>query len=126
MVSTIHSREEIIMQRRRRPRDNQYNKQFLLLVFGERAVTDVGIPRVIYYYNHIMKGVDLSDQLNASYRPKVRVRRYWFVMKEHGAAVPRVNSYVICQYATRKADSHGNKKLMTEWVEAFMGHAAAL
>ncbi len=62
MVSTIHSGEEVIKQRRRRPRDNQYNKQFLPLVFGERAVADVEIPRVIDYCNHKMKGVDLSDQ----------------------------------------------------------------
>jgi len=71
MVLTIHSSEELIMRRGRRPRDNQHNKQFLLLVLGERAVADVEIPGVIDYYNHKMKGVDLSDQLNANYRPKV-------------------------------------------------------
>ncbi len=90
MVSTIHSGEEEIMQRRRRSRDNQYNKQFLPLVFGERSVADVEIPRLIDYYNHKMKGVDLSDQLNASYRPQVRVRENWFAMWEHVAAVARV------------------------------------
>ncbi len=47
MVSTIHSGEEVIKQRRRRPRDNQYKKQFLPLVFKERAVADVEIPQEI-------------------------------------------------------------------------------
>ncbi len=81
---------------------------------------------MIDHYNHKMKVVDLSNQLNASFRTKVQVRRYWFAMWEHGTTIARVNSYVVCWYVNQKADSHGNQKFMTEWVEAFMGHATAL
>ncbi len=59
-------------------------------------MADVEIPGVIDYYNHKIKGVDKKEQLNARYRPKV-------AMWEYGAAVARVNSYVICWYANRKA-----------------------
>ncbi len=57
IVSTNQSKEAVIMLRRSRPRDNQYNKQFLLLDFGERALTDVEIPRAIDYYNLKIKSV---------------------------------------------------------------------
>ncbi len=35
IVSIIHSGEEVIMQRRKRPRDNQHNKQFFRLFLGQ-------------------------------------------------------------------------------------------
>ncbi len=70
MVSTIHSGIEVIKRRRRRPRENQHNKQYLLLLFGDKAVAHVEIPRVIDFYNHKMEGVGVSDLLNAGQSSK--------------------------------------------------------
>ncbi len=127
MVSTMHSGEEVIERKRRKPRENKHNKSFLPLVFGERAIARVEIPGVIDFYNHKMKGVDLSDQLNANYRPKLRVRRYWFAMWEHGADVARVNSYVVTRASKTIPDTRSNQKqFMMEWVDAFHGRACAL
>ncbi len=47
----------MIERRRTRPRENQHNKQFILLIFVDKAVANVEIPRVIDHYNHKMKGV---------------------------------------------------------------------
>ena len=69
-----------------------------------------------------MKGVDLSDQLIAYYRPQVQCRRYWLAMFFHGLDIVRVNSYVVASW---EGDAESQKQYLVEWIEALTGRSNA-
>ncbi|CAJ1938795.1 unnamed protein product [Cylindrotheca closterium] len=122
VVSTLHDGTESIVRRRRRPRVTVLNKAHVDTVFGNSAVKQIGIPGFIDDYNHWMGGVDKSDQYIAYYRPKLRVRRYWMAMMNHGLDIVRINAYIIY----KKLSNHPkveHKEFITEFIEALVGRA---
>jgi len=111
MVSSIHTGEEKILRKRKRPRKNATNKNHLPQIFGDEAVAEIEIPDVVIDYNFKMKGVELSDQLIAYYCPQVRCRRYWLAMFFHGLDIVRVNPNVVASW---EGDAESQKQYLRE------------
>ena len=125
MVSTVHNGTETIKRNRRRPRQNQTNKNHIEKIWGENAKTEIKIPSVIDDYNHWMLGVDKSDQLIAYYRPVLRVRRYWMALMFHGLDILRINMYIIHLQLLDDANQLDHKTFLCEFISALLGRAAA-
>ena len=51
MVSSIHTGEEKILRKRKRPQKNATNKNHLPQIFGDEAVAEIEIPGVVDDYN---------------------------------------------------------------------------
>ncbi len=51
MVLTIHTGEEEILQKRKRPQKNATNKNHLPQIFGDEPVAEIEIPGVVDDYN---------------------------------------------------------------------------
>ena len=68
-VSNVHSgiKGESILKERCRPRINVLNNIGVCLVWEEEHTKKVRIPGIVDDYNHWMLGVDVADQLIASY-----------------------------------------------------------
>ncbi len=131
MVSTVDSGEEVVEKIWRSPRENKINKQALPKVFGNNHSAIVGIPEVIDYYNHKMKGVDMSDQQISNYWPLLQNHHYLIALFMHGLDIARINSFIVCksQAKNHKANSRikrSQKYFMTGWVEALKGQADAM
>ncbi len=124
IVSTIHTGEEAVKITRKRPRKNATNKHHLPLLFGDKSVAEFKIPGIIYDYNYKMKGVNLSDQLIAYYRPQVRCQCNWLAMFLHGLDVIHVNSYIVTSW--EGTNSSSQKQYLTEYIESLISCANAI
>lgn len=73
MVSLVHSglEGEDIEQTRRQPRLNKTNKNNVVDVWGKEYKKKISITVIINDYNYWMNGVDVADELNSNYRPKL-------------------------------------------------------
>ena len=74
MVSTVHTGQETIVKRRRKPRETSTNYQHITTVFGSDWEKMIAIPGCsIDDYNHTMNGFeDKAYQLISYYRPQIR------------------------------------------------------
>ena len=81
-----------IMRVRHWQRINELNKGFVL---GERATKIIKVPGILNDYNHWMFGVDITDGLIASYRPKIRCRQTWMPIMLHCFDILHVNCYIL-------------------------------
>ena len=66
-VSNVHLGTESIKKECCRPRINELNKVGVRSVWGEDHTKKIRIPGIVDDYNHWMLGVDVADQLFASY-----------------------------------------------------------
>jgi len=129
MVTNVHKGDESVERARKRPRKTNTNRRHLEEVWGQRAVVDVHIPKIIDDYNHWMLGVDKADQFIAYYRPNLRCRRVWMPLLFHGFDVARVNSYIAASHLGWKSKIRGgisngaHKEFITGYVKAFLARA---
>ena len=95
MVSNVHMRakDESVMKQTKKPRVNEFNRKYILLVWGDEHIVAVKIPQIINSCNQWMLGVNLVDQLIAYYRSRVCCCRTWMPLLLHSADIIRVNSY---------------------------------
>ena len=122
MVTTVHNRYEVVLRKRKRPRENVKNRQQLRNVWGNSWAVNIEIPQVIDDYNHYMGGCDKAYQLISNYKPKLRCRRTWFPMFLHSLDICRVNSYII---AKQKDQSINQKDFILDWITALNERAFA-
>jgi hypothetical protein len=115
MCTTVHEGIETFLRKRKRPRENQFNKQNVRAVWGNNWCANVVIPQVIDDYNKYMGGVDKAYQLISNYKPKLRCRRTWMPMFLHGLNVCRLNSYII---AKQKGVCNNQKDFLIEWIRS--------
>jgi hypothetical protein len=125
MVSNVHHGNEVVKRNRKKPRQNQTNRNHLQTVWGNEAVRNITIPKVIDDYNHWMNGVDKADQLISYFRPNLRCRRTWMPMFFHGLDIIRVNSYIACRElgwksARRQHIKKQHKEYTKEFIQALM------
>ncbi len=66
-LSTIHFPLDIVERLRKRPRKTSINAGIVLKVFGGDVIKKLPIPTFIDDYNHHMNGVDIANQMRASY-----------------------------------------------------------
>jgi Transposase IS4 len=73
-MSTVAADSQEVIRLRKRP--SSTSKQ-LRGAFGDEVLKNLPIPGLIDMYNHNMNGVDLADQMRASYSMKHRTHRTW-------------------------------------------------
>ena len=88
-------------------------------VWGTNHTVKIDIPLAIDDYNHWMLGCDLGDQLIASYRPTLRVRRYWMAMMFHGFDIIRINSYLAFK-DLNEGKPLSQKEYLAKFIEALL------
>jgi hypothetical protein len=64
---SIHREEDKVIRLRRRPKKTSTNAAIVLPIFGPLVRKKLAIPTVIDAYNHHMNGVDIANQLRASF-----------------------------------------------------------
>lgn len=94
MMSTVHDPSDRVPRMRRQPRETSTNATRVRRVL-QTARQRVEIPKVIDDYNHFMGGVDLADQLRATYSLQLRVSRVWMPLFFWVLEATLVNSYVL-------------------------------
>ena len=57
-------------------------------------------PNVICEYNQFMNGCDMLDQIVGYYRPRIRVRKWWWALYSWSLAVSTVNAWRLYQHTT--------------------------
>ena len=96
MVSTVHSgcEGEDVKVNRRRSGINPVNKNNVANVWGKQHRRRIFISVITNDYNHCINGVDITDQLIANYRPKIRCRRTWMPLMFHSLNILRINMFI--------------------------------
>jgi hypothetical protein len=120
MCTTVHDGYETILKKRKRPRENQFNKKHVREVWGTDWGANIDIPKIIDDYNNLMGGVDKAYQLIGYYRPKLRCRRTWMPMWLHSLDICRLNSYII---AKSKNVYSNQKEFVLDWISALNNRA---
>lgn len=77
-VHTVDKTEDFIIRTRRRPQKTSTNGPLVHRAFGDAAVKDMPIPRIINDYNFHMGGVDIANQHRAAYETHMRAYRSWW------------------------------------------------
>lgn len=66
-VHTVHQNTDAVVKNRRRPAGQTPGAKKARRAFGTERRKELPIPRLINDYNHCMGGVDIADQLRATY-----------------------------------------------------------
>ena len=123
MVSTVHTGDEEVLKRRKKPRENQFNRKNVRQVWGSNWCANIKIPGCINDYNNMMGGVDKAYQMISNYRPKLRCRRTWMPMFLHSLDVCRLNSYIISCKQRKGGVKNQKDFLLGEWITSMNSRA---
>lgn len=77
-VHTVHQNTDAVVKNRRRPAGQTPGAKKARRAFGTERRKELPIPRLINDYNHCMGGVDVADQLRATYASQRKALRNWF------------------------------------------------
>jgi Transposase IS4 len=66
-MTTAYSPDDLVIRTRKRPAQTSTNAAIVRPVFGDEYTKDLAIPNLIDAYNHHMGGVDIANQLRATY-----------------------------------------------------------
>lgn len=81
MITTIHTlkgENAEIMKNCNRPKKKSKNHKQALEEFGNNHMKEINISVAVYNYNHLMGGVDITDQLHSYYDAQLTTFWTWF------------------------------------------------
>jgi hypothetical protein len=76
-MTTVHNGSESVIRPRRRPASTSQASRETRKIFGPEIIKNLPIPVFIDQYNHYMNGVDIADQIRASYTSQRRHYQTW-------------------------------------------------
>jgi len=92
-------------------------------VFGDSPVKELAIPQAIDAYNHHMGGVDIANQLRASYTTQPRkVNRYWKPLFYWLLDIAITNAYLLSRSLSAVQDPRAHQKFIKTLCEELMGY----
>jgi len=101
LLTTIHDIQKLVLSNRKKPAATSTNARAVRKIFQERESEKLlPIPELIVDYNFFMGGVDISDQLHASYTTHRKCWRNWLALWFWLLDVTLVNSYFLYKKAT--------------------------
>ena len=77
VLSTIHSMDNFVDHMQKRPGKTSTNAAIARKVFGDYPKRELAISTFIDDYNHYMNGVDIGNQMRASYTTHLVTLRNW-------------------------------------------------
>ena len=92
-LTTMHTPDTVLTLPRKRPAETSTNGHIVRPVFGDEVIKELGIPKFIDDYNQHMGGVDIANQLRASYESHRKKLRIWFPLFYFFLDVSIVNAY---------------------------------
>lgn len=95
VMSTIHDLQTGTSRLRQRPEENQLNSKITRAIFGDDVRKLLTIPDLIDDHNNHMNGVDIADQLRASYHTHLSGVHNWLPLFYWLVDTLKVNSYLI-------------------------------
>jgi len=96
LLTTIHDLRSMALSNKRKPATTSTNVKAARAPFGEKEHRKLlPIPELIVDYNHNMRGVDIPDQLRASYTTYHKCWRNWLSLWFWLFNVTLVNSYFL-------------------------------
>ena len=121
-ITTADSPDDLVIRTRKRPAATSTNAAIVRPVFGDEYTKDLAIPNLIDAYNHHMGGVDIANQLRASYSAhNRRQKRYWKALFLWLLDLAVTNSYLISQWPRpRKPESREHRRFMDELAKSLM------
>lgn len=106
-ITTAFSPSDIVVRTRKRPAKTSTSAAIVRPVFGDAHVKDLPIPTLIDAYNHHMGGVDIANQLRATYSTHwSRQNRYWKPLFLWLLDISITNAYFLSQPPKNKRRSH--------------------
>jgi hypothetical protein len=121
-ITTAYSPDDLVVRTRKRPAETSTNAAIVRPVFGDEYTKDLAIPKLIDEYNHHMGGVDIANQLRASYSThNRRQKRYWKPLFLWLLDLAITNSYLISQWPRpNKPESRGHRRFMDNLAKSLM------
>jgi len=96
LLTTIHDLRSMVLSNRRKPATTSTNAKAARCPFGEDEHRKLlPIPEIIMDYNYNMSGVDIADQLQASYTTHRKCWRNWLSLWFWLLDVTLVNSHFL-------------------------------
>lgn len=95
-MTTAYNMVNTVIRPRKRPQNSSTNAAIVQQEFGHHPVKNLPIPIDINAYNHHMGGVDIANQLRASYTTlQERNKRYWKPLFHWLLDIAITNAYLL-------------------------------
>lgn len=97
-MSTIDNGRHTKLVDRKRPPLTQTGARITRKVFSDDIIKKLDIPTWVWYYNHYMGGVDITDQLRSYFNTQRAHRKTWKALFHFLLDVIITNSYLLSFY----------------------------
>src|SRR6266850_5854156 len=95
-LTTAYNLEDLVVRYRKRLSKTSTSAAIVRPVFGASWIKDLPIPKSIDAYNHHMGGIDIANQLRASYTTHCfRQNRYWKPLFLWLLDISIINAYLL-------------------------------
>jgi hypothetical protein len=127
-ITTAYNPRDIVIRPRKRPSATSTSAAITRRVFGDFPVKDLPIPIAIDAYNHYMGGVDIANQLRASYTTlRNQNLRYWKPLFYWLLDIALTNSYLLYKAIIEPSRHHrGHQKYLEALAKDLMDYSEPL
>jgi len=138
LATTIHQGTEWVVQERKKPRDSSSSAAITKAPFevfptiralkpaqtGRKKqeyvhVRPLPIPKMVDDYNHFMNGVDIADQLRATFTTEQQTSRTWMPLFYYLLDTAICNAYILSEHYRKSKPSYDPKKRIRGTHRAF-------
>jgi Transposase IS4 len=125
-MTTAYNLHDTIIRSRNRPSATSTSASITRPIFGDSPKKNLPIPIAIDAYNHYMGGVDLANQLRASFTTlQPQNLRYWKPLFYWLLDIALVNSYLLFKAINGDSRDHrDHRKFLEALVQALMAYGA--
>jgi hypothetical protein len=126
-ITTAYNPQDTIIRPRKRPSTTSTSATITRPVFGDSPVKDLPIPAPIDAYNHHMGGVDIANQLRASFTTlRPQNLRYWKPLFYWLLDIALTNSYLLALAIVGASRHHrDHQKYLEALAQALMTYCDA-
>jgi hypothetical protein len=127
-ITTAYNLTNTVIKARKRPSTTSTSATITRPIFGDFPVKDLPIPVAIDAYNHYMGGVDIANQLRATFTTlQPQNHRYWKPLFYYLLDIVLVNSYLLAIAISGASRGHrDHQKYQEALAKALMTYDDAL
>jgi Transposase IS4 len=123
-MTTAYNPKDIVIRSQKRPSATSTSASITRPIFGASPVKDLPIPTPINAYNHHIGGVDIANQLRASFTTlRPQNLRYWKPLFYWLLDIALTNSYLLALAISGPSKHHqDHRKYLEALTEALMSY----